>query len=87
MEIIFYSKIILIITLALFMLVALRLSAHSTVSMGLLATSVITTSIVLALVVFDDLKFVAFNLDIALALLLFGFVGLIAFTTVMWGSD
>ena len=86
MEIIYFSKIILIITLSILMLVTLRLSAYTGVSIGLLATSVITTSVVLALVIFDDFKFVEFNLDIALALMLFGFVGLIAFTNVM-GAD
>ena len=87
MEIIFFSKIILITVLAVLMLVILRVSAYKGVNMGLLATSVLTTSIVLALVVCDDLNYVAFNLDIALALMLFGFVGLIAFTYVMGGYD
>lgn len=87
MEIIFFSKIILIIALVILMLVALRVSAHSSATMGLIGASVLTLAAVLALVIFDKMHYIEFNFDIALALMLFGFVGTVVFAHVLGGDE
>jgi len=87
MEIIVFSEILLIIALVFLMLVALRVSAHSYATMGLIGASVLTMIAVLALVIFDKLNYIIFNFDIALALMLFGFVGTIVFAYVLGGYE
>ncbi|MCC7552958.1 MAG: hypothetical protein KO202_00500 [Methanobacteriaceae archaeon] len=87
MELIYFSKIILIIALVILMLVALRVSAHSSVTMGLIGASVLTLGAALALVIFDKMQYIEFNFDIALALMLFGFIGTVVFAYVVGGDD
>ncbi|WP_409200399.1 monovalent cation/H+ antiporter complex subunit F [Methanobrevibacter sp. DSM 116169] len=87
MELIFFSQIILIIALIVLMLVVLRISAYSSTAMGLIGASVLTMIVALALVIFDKLHYIKFNFDIALALMLFGFVGTIVFSYVLGGYE
>jgi energy-converting hydrogenase B subunit B len=87
MEVLLISKIILMIALVVLILVALRISAHSSTTMGLIGSSVLTLAIALALITYSKIYYIEFNFDIALALILFGFVGTIVFASVLGGDD
>ena len=87
MEVLLISKIILMISLVVLILVALRISAHNSATMGLIGSSVLTLAIALALVTYSKIYYIEFNFDIALALILFGFVGTIVFASVLGGDE
>ncbi|MDL2246039.1 hypothetical protein LJB96_00320 [Methanobrevibacter sp. OttesenSCG-928-K11] len=87
MEVLLISKIILMIALVVLILTALRISAHNSTAMGLIGSSVLTLAIALALVTFSKIYYIEFNFDIALALILFGFVGTIVFASVLGGDE
>jgi energy-converting hydrogenase B subunit B len=87
MEVLLISKIILMIALVVLILVALRISAHSSATMGLIGSSVLTLAIALALITYSKIYYIEFNFDIALALILFGFVGTIVFASVLGGDE
>ena len=83
MDILLISKYILIAALVIFMFAAVRIVTHRTVAMGLIgcATFSLATSVLILIV--GDLHNVQFYMEIALALLLLGVVGLIAFAMVL----
>lgn len=87
MDILFISKYILIIALIIMMLAALRIGAYKSTSMGLLASSVVVVAFAIALLIGGDLYNLEFFKDISLALIFFGFVGTVAFSTVLGGED
>lgn len=87
MDILFISKYILIIALIIMMLAALRIGAYKSTSMGLLASSVVVVAFAIALLIGGDLYNLEFFKDISLALILFGFVGTVAFSAVLGGED
>ena len=87
MDILFISKYIVVIALIIMMLAALRASAYKSTSMGLLGSSVVVVAFAMALLVGGDIYGLKFYGDISLALILFGFVGTIAFATVLGGND
>ena len=87
MDILFISKIIVVIALMIMMLAALRASAYKSTSMGLLGSSVVVNAFAVALLVVGGLCKLEFYRDISLALIFFGFVGTIAFAVVLGGDD
>ena len=87
MDILFISKIIVVIALMIMMLAALRASAYKSTSMGLLGSSAVVNAFAVALLIVGDLYNLAFFRDISLALIFFGFVGTIAFAVVLGGDD
>ncbi|MBE6503208.1 monovalent cation/H+ antiporter complex subunit F [uncultured Methanobrevibacter sp.] len=87
MDILFVSKYIVVIALIIMMLAALRASAYKSSSMGLLGSSVVVVAFAVALLLVGDLYNLEFYRDISLALILFGFVGTVAFAVVLGGDD
>ena len=87
MDILFISKYIVVIALMIMMLAALRASAYKSTSMGLLGSTVVVKAFAVALLVVGDLYNLGFFKDISLALILFGFVGTVAFAAVLGGED
>ena len=87
MDILIISKYILIIAFVIMMIVALRVSAYKTTSMGLLGSSVVVVAFAIALLAFGSLYNLTFYRDISLALIFFGFVGTVAFAVVLGGDD
>jgi len=87
MDILFVSKYIVVIALIIMMLAALRASAYKSTSMGLLGSSVVVVAFAVALLLVGDLYNLEFYRDISLALILFGFVGTVAFAVVLGGDD
>lgn len=83
MEILLISEYFLMVALAIFLIAALRLVTYKSVSMGLIGTSSSTLIISLIIVVCGSIYNIDFFKDIALALLLLGVVGTIAFATVL----
>jgi len=76
-----------VIALIIMMLAALRASAYKSSSMGLLGSSVVVVAFAVALLLVGDLYNLEFYRDISLALILFGFVGTVAFAVVLGGDD
>ena len=87
MDILFVSKYIVVIALIIMMLAALRASAYKSSSMGLLGSSVVVVAFAVALLLVGDLYNLEFYRAISLALILFGFVGTVAFAVVLGGDD
>ena len=87
MDILFISKFIVVIALIIMMLAALRASAYKSTSMGLLGSSVVVVAFAMVLLIAGDLYTLDFFKDISLALILFGFVGTVAFAAVLGGED
>ena len=87
MEVLLISKYIVVIALIIMMLAALRASAYKSTSMGLLGSSVVVVAFAVALLLVGDLYNLEFYRDISLALILFGFVGTVAFAVVLGGDD
>ena len=87
MDILFISKFIVVIALIIMMLAALRASAYKSTSMGLLGSSVVVVAFAMVLFIGGDVYDLGFFKDISLALILFGFVGTVAFSVVLGGDD
>ena len=87
MDILFIAKFILVIALIIMMLAALRASAYKSTSMGLLGSSVVVVAFAMLLLVGGDIYGLGFFKDISLALILFGFIGTVAFAAVLGGDD
>lgn len=87
MDILFISKYIVVIALIIMMLAALRVSAYKSTSMGLLGSSVVVVAFAMILLVGGHIYNLTFYGDISLALILFGFVGTVAFAAVLGGND
>ena len=79
MDILIISKYILIVALIIFMFAAVRIVTHRTVAMGLIGCATFSLAISVLLLTVGDIYAIEFYSDIALALLLLGVVGTIAF--------
>jgi energy-converting hydrogenase B subunit B len=79
MSILLISEYILIAALIIFMLAAVRILTHKTVAMGLIGCATFSLAISVLLLTVGDIYILEFYKDIALALLLLGVVGTIAF--------
>lgn len=86
MDILFISKYFVVIALIIMMFAALRIGAYKTTSMGLVGCSVGVVAFAIALLFVGDIYSITFFRDISLALILFGFVGTVAFAMTM-GED
>ena len=87
MDILLISEYILIIALVIMLIAAVRAGAYKSNSMGLLGTSVATVVFAMILLIIGVLLNLEFYRDISLALIFFGFVGTVAFASVLGGSD
>ena len=83
MEILLISEYFLMVALAIFLIAALRLITYKSVAMGLIGASSSTLIVSLIIIVCGSIYNIDFFKDIALALLLLGVVGTIAFATVL----
>ena len=73
------SEYILIVALTIFMFAAIRITTHRTVAMGLIGSATFSLSVAVLLVTVGGIHGIGFYGDIALALLVLGVVGTIAF--------
>ncbi|WP_286009443.1 monovalent cation/H+ antiporter complex subunit F [Methanobrevibacter woesei] len=87
MDILFFSKYFVLIALIIMMFAALRISAYKSTSMGLIGSSVVVVAFAVALLIAGEIWNAEFFRDISLALLIFGFVGTVAFAIAMGGDE
>lgn len=86
MDILFISKYFVLIALIIMMFAALRMGAYKTTSMGLIGSSVVVVAFAVALLIVGEMCNAEFYRDISLALIIFGFVGTVAFAIAMGGD-
>jgi len=82
-ELLLISHYILIIAIIIFMLASIRMASHSTIAMGLIASSVFSFTVALLLLIVGEMHNIGFYRDISIAIILLGFVGTIAFAAVI----
>lgn len=87
MDILFVSKYFVVVASMIMMLAALRASAYKSTTMGLLSSSVVVVAFALSLLVVGDMYDISFFKDISLVLVLFGFIGTVAFAVTQGGDD
>jgi len=80
MSILLISKYILIVAVVIFMFAAVKIVSHRTIAMGLIGCASFSLAISVLLLVVGDIYAIEFYRDIALALLLLGVVGTVAFS-------
>ncbi len=83
MDILLICECFLIIALIVFLIATLRIITYKSTSMGLIGTSSFTLALTLLLITVGTIYNIGFFKDIALALLLLGIVGTIAYAAVM----
>lgn len=83
MELILISECFLIIALVLFLFAAMRIITYDSTAMGLIGSSSLTLAITLLLVLIGTINGIGFFKDVALALLLLGVVGTIAYAVIL----
>ncbi|BBL62347.1 MAG: hypothetical protein ISP01_09385 [Methanobrevibacter arboriphilus] len=83
MSILLISEYILIVALVIFMFAAVRILTHKTIAMGLIGCSTFSLAISVLLLIVGNIYTIDFYKDIALALLLLGVVGTIAFAVAL----
>ena len=83
MDILLMSEYFLIIALIVFSFATLRIITYKSTSMGLIGTSSFTLALTLLLLTVGTIHKIGFFKDIALALLLLGIVGTIAYAVVI----
>ena len=83
MDILLICECFLIIALIVFLIATLRIITYKSTSMGLIGTSSFTLALTLLLLTVGTICNIGFFKDIALALLLLGIVGTIAYAAVM----
>jgi len=79
MDILIISEYILIVALVVFMIAAIRILTQKTIAMGLIGCATFSLAISTLLLTVGDIYTIEFYADIALALLLLGVVGTVAF--------
>ena len=83
MDFLLICECFLIIALIVFLIATLRIITYKSISMGLIGTSSFTLALTLLLITVGTIYNIGFFKDIALALLLLGIVGTIAYAAVM----
>ena len=83
MDILLISECFLIVALIVFLIATLRIITYKSTSMGLIGTSSFTLALTLLLIAVGTIFNIGFFKDIALALLLLGIVGTIAYAANM----
>ncbi|MDR2873421.1 MAG: hypothetical protein LBV42_01530 [Methanobrevibacter sp.] len=86
MEILLISQYILIISLIIFSLASIRITTHKTRAMGLIGSATFSLGIAVLLLAYGTIYSIEFCKDIAMALLILGIVGTIAFSVVLRGE-
>lgn len=86
MDVLLISKVIFIVALVIFLFAALRVGAYKSTAMGLLSSSAIIVAFAMALLIVGDIYSITYTQDIVLALIVFGFVGTIAYSVIMGGD-
>ncbi|KZX14150.1 monovalent cation/H+ antiporter complex subunit F [Methanobrevibacter curvatus] len=79
MEIFLFSQYVFIIALIIFLFAAVRMTTQGTIAMGLIGCATFSLSMSLFLLTYGNIYSIEFYKDIALALILLGVVGTIAF--------
>lgn len=87
MDLLLISEYILIVALAIFSLATIRITTRKTTAMGLVGLSGLSIAVATILILFKNIYGLAFSGDIALALIVLGPVGTIAFSKVLKGGD
>lgn len=87
MDLLLISEYILIVALAIFSLATIRITTRKTTAMGLVGLSGLSIAVATILILFKNIYGLAFSGDIALALIVLGPVGTIAFSKVLRGGD
>jgi energy-converting hydrogenase B subunit B len=80
MSILLISQYILIVALIIFILATIRITTHKSIAMGLIGNSTFSLAGAVLLLVVGDVYSINFCKDIALALIILGIVGTIAFS-------
>ena len=83
MDILLICECFLIVALILFLIATLRIITYKSISMGLIGTSSFTLALTLLLITVGTMNDIGFFKDIALALLLLGIVGTIAYAAII----
>ena len=83
MDFLLICECFLIIALIVFLIATLRIITYKSTSMGLIGTSSFTLALTLLLITVGTIQNIGFFKDIALALLLLGIIGTIAYAAVM----
>ncbi|MDR3290716.1 MAG: hypothetical protein LBT10_01060 [Methanobrevibacter sp.] len=83
MEILLISQYILMVSLVIFLLVAIKITTNKTIAMGLIGSATFSLGIAILLLVYGNIHNIEFCKDIALALLILGVIGTIAFSIVL----
>ena len=83
MDILLICEYFLMFALIIFSIATLRIITYKSTSMGLIGTSSFTLALTLLLITVGTIFNIGFFKDIALALLLLGIVGTIAYAAVM----
>ncbi|TMS42697.1 MAG: hypothetical protein FGO69_02845 [Methanobacterium sp.] len=86
MDLLLISEYILIVALAIFSLATIRITTRKTTAMGLVGLSGLSIAVATILILFKNIYGLAFSGDIALALIVLGPVGTIAFSKVLRGG-
>ncbi|MDR2829592.1 MAG: hypothetical protein LBB45_00875 [Methanobrevibacter sp.] len=83
MEMLLISQYILVISLVIFLIIAVKITTKRTIAMGLIGSATFSLGIAVLLLVVGRIYNIEFCKDIALALLILGVVGTIAFSMVL----
>jgi energy-converting hydrogenase B subunit B len=85
MSILTLSMYILLAALAIYALASVRIATRKTIGMGLVGVAGLSIAVATILIIVNNLYDIAFCKDIAMALVLLGPVGTIAFARVLRG--
>ncbi|BAW31955.1 MAG TPA: monovalent cation/H+ antiporter complex subunit F [Methanothermobacter sp.] len=86
MNLLLISEYILLISLAIFIIAAVRIATRKTIAMGLVGVSALSIAIATTLIIINRIYNIGFCRDIAYALVLLGPIGTIAFARVLRGE-
>jgi len=86
MNLLLISEYILLASLAIFIIAAVRIATRKTIAMGLVGVSALSIAIATILIIINRIYTIGFCRDIAYALVLLGPIGTIAFATVLRGE-
>ncbi|MDR2623893.1 MAG: hypothetical protein LBC39_04915 [Methanobrevibacter sp.] len=83
MEMLLISQYFLVVSLVIFLVVAVKITTNRTIAMGLIGSTTFSLGIAVLLLAVGTIYDISFCKDIALALLILGVVGTVAFSVVL----
>jgi energy-converting hydrogenase B subunit B len=83
MDILLISQYILIVSIIIFLIAAIRITTHKTIATGIIGSTTFSLGIGLLLLAYGTIYSIGFCPDVATALLILGIVDTIAFSTVL----